>query len=97
MENLGKRTGNTEEIKERISDIEDTTEEMNIFIKENKKSKEFMTKHQENLGHYEKTKPKNNRNRRRRFSTQRPRKHLQKIIEEKIPNLKKDAYKCTRS
>ena len=46
MKNLGKQTGTTEtsitnrikEIKERISDTEDTIEEINSLIKENNKS-----------------------------------------------------------
>jgi hypothetical protein len=49
------------------------------------------------LGHYEKTKPKKNRNKRRRFPAQVPRKHLQ-IIEKQFPEPKeRDAYICTRS
>ena len=51
MENLAKRTRTTEvsitnsiqEIEERISGVEDTIEEINISVKENVKSKKFMT------------------------------------------------------
>ena len=51
MENLGKRTRTTDisitnrihEMEERITDIEDMTEEINIQVKENAKSKKFMT------------------------------------------------------
>ena len=51
MENLEKRTGIThtsitnsiEETKERISDIEDTIEEIDTLVKENVKSKTFLT------------------------------------------------------
>ena len=51
MQNLGKWTENTEtnitnriqEIEERISDTEDTTEEINSLIKEQNKSNKFLT------------------------------------------------------
>lgn len=46
---------------ERISGTEDRIEEMDGSVKENVNSK-----HPGNLGHYEKTKSKNNRNRGRR-------------------------------
>jgi hypothetical protein len=47
-------------------------------------------KHPRNLGHYEKTKPKNNRNRkRRRFPAQSPRKYLQQN-HTYFPKLKKE-------
>jgi len=82
MGNLGKRTGTTDisitnriqEMGETISGIEDTIEEIDVSVKENAKSKKFMTqKHPGNLGHYEKTKLINNRNRRTIFPAQRPR------------------------
>ena len=51
MENLGKWTGTTEtsitnriqEIEERISDTEDTIEEIKSLIKENSKSNKFLS------------------------------------------------------
>jgi uncharacterized coiled-coil protein SlyX len=51
MENLGKRTGTTDtgntnrlqEVEERISDIEDTVEGINMLVKEHIKSKKFLT------------------------------------------------------
>ena len=51
MENLGKQTGTTEtsitnriqDIEERISGIEDTIEEIDLFVKENIKSNKFLT------------------------------------------------------
>ena len=86
MENLGKRTGTTEasitnriqEIEERISDTEDTIEEINSLIKEKNKSNKFVTQNIQEIWDYcEKTKPKNNRcRRRRRFTAQRPRKYI---------------------
>ena len=54
-------------MEERISGVEDTIEEIDtsvISVKENTKCKKLLTKYPRNLGHYEKNKPKNNRNRR---------------------------------
>ena len=71
MENLGKRSGATdasitnriEETGERISS--GTIEDIDISVKENAKGKKIPSlKHPGNLVHNEKTKPKNNRNRR---------------------------------
>ena len=58
---------------------EDTTEETDTSVKENAKSKIFHnTKHPRNLEHYEKTKTKNDRKRRRRrFTAIRPREYYQ--------------------
>ena len=54
------------------------------------------TKHPKNLGHYEKTKPKNNRN--RRFPATMPRKYFQQNHRIKLPQPKERyAYKHTRS
>jgi hypothetical protein len=47
------------------------------------------TKHQGNLGYYEKTKPKNNRNKRRRPQTQSLKNYLQQKIKEYFPRLTK--------
>lgn len=49
------------------------------------------TKYLGNLGHYEKTKIKNNRNK-RRFQLECPENIFHKIIEENFPNLKKWLY-----
>jgi hypothetical protein len=54
-----------------------------------KKSGVNDTKHLGNSEHYEMVETKNNRNRRRIFSDQRPRKH-QQTIEENFSNLKKE-------
>ena len=70
IENLGKRSGvidasttNTlQEIEERISGAEDTIENIDTTIKENAKCKKLLTQNiQENPGHNEKTKPKDNK------------------------------------
>jgi hypothetical protein len=75
MENLGRRTGITDvsitnriqEMEEKMLVREDIIEEIYTTVKENVKLKQFMRqKHPQNLRHYEKTKPKYNRNRRRR-------------------------------
>jgi len=58
-------------MEQRISGIEDTIEDMDTWSKKmlinvkkkNKKYKKPGTKHSGNLGHYHKTKSKNNRNR----------------------------------
>jgi hypothetical protein len=80
MENLGKRsritdvsiTNTIKEI-ERISGVEDTGEEIDTIVKENLRQKRPLNpKHPGNLGHKEKTKSKNNRNRgEQRFPGQR--------------------------
>ena len=80
LENLGKRSGvidasianRIQEIEERISGAEDTIENFDTTLKENAKSKKFLTQkiHPENPGHNEKTKPEDNRYRReQRFPT----------------------------
>ena len=70
MENLGKRTQNTEssitnriqEIEERISDSEDTIEKINALVRENGKSNKFSSQNiQEIWDTIKKTKSKNNR------------------------------------
>ena len=56
-------------MKERLSCTEDTIEEIDSSVKENIKPNKSLilnTKYQGNMGHHEKTKPKNNRDRRRR-------------------------------
>jgi hypothetical protein len=45
---------------------EDMVEEIDTSIKDTVKFKMFTTKYPVNLGHYEKNKPKNNRNSRRK-------------------------------
>ena len=78
MENLGKRTGTAktsitnriQEIEERISDTEDTIEDINLLIKEKNKSNKFLTQNFQDIWNtVTKTKPKNNRSRRRRRFT----------------------------
>ena len=66
-------------MEERISGIEDVTEKNNGHIHQIQKSPN--TKHTGNLGQYEKTKPKSNRNRgRKRNLVQSPRNIFNKII-----------------
>ena len=77
MENLGKQMGSTvrsvtnriQEIEERISGAEDSIEEIESLDKEN-------TKHYGNLGHHEKSKHKNNKNRRKRTLTPKHKKYI---------------------
>ena len=75
IENLGKKSGaidasitnRIQEIEERISGAEDTIENIDTTVggkKKPKKKKAPNTKHPENPGHNEKTKPKDNRYRR---------------------------------
>ena len=84
-------------MKENIAGVEDMIEEIDALFKENVNSKTFLyIKHPENLGHYEKTKAKNNRNRRTgfnffwHFQLKGPENIFNKTIEEKFPNLRKD-------
>jgi predicted nucleic acid-binding Zn-ribbon protein len=72
MENLEKRSGTADvsitnriqEIKERISGVEDTIEEIDTTVKENSKHKNLLTQSiQEIQNTNEKTKSKNNQNR----------------------------------
>lgn len=58
-------------MEEIILDTEDEIKEMDISEKENVKSKKFLHKTSRKFGKYEKTKPKNNSNRGRRFPAQR--------------------------
>lgn len=77
-------------IEERISGIEDTIEDIDPSVKENTKWKSSYPKHPGNLGHNEKMKPKNNRNRRGwRLPVQMARNIINKIIEENFPKVKK--------
>lgn len=71
-------------MEESIADVENKVEEMDspirekvLNLKERKKKKEPSTKHPRNLGHYEKNRSANNRNRgRKRSSGQRQRKYF---------------------
>lgn len=69
-------TNRIQEIREIISGIEDTIEEMNTLTKENVKSKKTPEEKPPGyLGHYEKTKPRNDSYRGRRINpAHRPRK-----------------------
>lgn len=86
MGNLGKRTGSTDvripETEYGTLGTEEMREEIDTSVKQNEKCKQFMTQNVGNLGHSEKIKPENNRNQRRRFPDQGPRKHFNTIIEE---------------
>jgi hypothetical protein len=101
LENVGKKSGVTDasitnriqEIEERISSMKDTVEDIDITVKKNAKCKIQKAPISKNIGkprHNKKNKPKINRYRReQKFPTQRASKHLQKIIEENFPNLKR--------
>jgi hypothetical protein len=70
------------EIEERISDADD----IDTTVKENSKHKKCLSpKHHRNPGYNEKTKPKNNKNKReQRFPAQRTRKHLHQNYRKKL-------------
>ena len=90
-----KRTGmtdasNTNRVQskeERIADINDTIQYIDISVKENAKYKKFLTQNIQKIWDaIKKTKPKNNEIvRGRRFSVQRNRKHLQQNHRRKCP------------
>jgi hypothetical protein len=69
IENLGKKprtidaciSNSIQEMEERISDSEDSLENIDITIKESAKCKMIQEKHPGNPGHNEKTKPTDNR------------------------------------
>ena len=93
LENPGKRIGTidssitneVQDTKERIWGVEDKIEEIDTMVKQNVKSIKFLRKHPGNLGHNEKTKPKNNRNRKGWwFPVQRARKYLQQNYTRKL-------------
>ena len=64
-------TNRTQEIKERISGVEDTMKEIDTTVKENSKHKKLTTQNiPGNPGHNKKTKSKNNQNREQRFPPQ---------------------------
>jgi methyl-accepting chemotaxis protein len=65
-----------QETEERISGIKDTIEEINTSVRQITNLIFPDTIYPENLEQYEKTEPKNNRNRRRIFSAQRPREYF---------------------
>ena len=86
MENLGKQTETTEssitnriqEIKERISESEDTIEKINALIKENGKSNKFSSRNIQKIWDIiKKNKSKNKSVRRRRIADQKSRKYIQ--------------------
>ena len=64
-----------QEMEERLSSVEDTIEETDSLVKENIKSNKSLIQNIGNMGHHEKTKHKNNRDR-RRSSTQKHRKYI---------------------
>ena len=55
IENLGKRSGMTNRIQERISSPEDTIEIIDTTFKEYAKGKRLLTQHPGNPGHSKKT------------------------------------------
>jgi predicted nucleic acid-binding Zn-ribbon protein len=69
LENLGKRSGvidasitnRIQEIEERLSGAEDTIENIDTTVKENAKGKKLLAPNPGNLGHNEKSKPKDKR------------------------------------
>ena len=94
MKKLGKQkqttdasiTNRIQEIENRISGVEDTIKEIDLSVKENVKFNKFLTQNIQDLGHHEKTKPKNNR-----IEEELQLKDIEnifnKIIEENFPNL----------
>ena len=97
MENLGKLTGTTEtsitnriqEIEKRISDTEDTIEEINSLIKENNKSNKFLTQNIQEI--WDTMKTPNLRIIRveeGELQLKGPENIINKIIEENFPKLK---------
>jgi hypothetical protein len=104
MKSLGKRSGVTDssitngiqEIKERISGVENTLKDTNVMVNENKAPN---PKHSGNAGHNEKTKPKNKKSRRTgRLPVQRARKLLQQNHRKnKQTNKQTTKYKKTKS
>ena len=50
-----------QQLEQKITGIENTTKDQELSVQQNVKSKTSLTKHPGNSGHYEKTKPKNNR------------------------------------
>jgi methyl-accepting chemotaxis protein len=98
MENLGKRIGVTDasitnriqEIEEGISDIEDTTENIDTTVKENTKSKKFLT---QNIQEIQDTMERPNLRiieKSEGSQLKEPTNILNKIIEENLPKLKKE-------
>ena len=97
IENLGKRTGTTEtsttnriqEIKERISDTEDTIEKINTLIKENSKTNKFSSQNIQEI--WDTIKRQNLRIIGvEEVQLNGPENIFNKIIEENFPNLKED-------
>ena len=100
MENLGKQIGTAEtsitnriqEIKERLSDTEDTLEEINSLIKEQNKSNKFLTQNIQEI--WDTVKGSNLRiigvEEEEDLQLKGPENIFNKIIEENFPNLKKD-------
>ena len=99
MENMGKWTGTTEtsitnriqEIEERLSDKEDTTEKINSLIKEQNKSNKFLTQNIQEI--WDTMKRPNLRMigvEGENLQLKGPENIFTKIIEVNFPNLKKD-------
>ena len=100
MENLGKRTGTTDtsitnriqEMEDRISGVEDRTEEIDTSVKENVKSKKFLAQTTQEI--WDTMKRPNLRTtgieEGKELQLQGPENIFNKIIEENFPNLKKE-------
>ena len=81
---------------ERISGSEDKIEKIDSSVKENVKQK-HKTKYPGDMGHHEKAKPENNRDRRKRSPTQRHEKYIQQNHRRKLSQPKEGyPYKGTR-
>ena len=74
-------------------------ESINTSVKDDIKSKTFLTKHTKNLGNYEKAQHKYNKSRRRRIiPVQRPRKYFLQNHKGKLSQAKEgDVYKCKKN
>jgi hypothetical protein len=100
MENLGKRTGTTDtsitnriqEMEDRISGVEDRTEEIDTSVKENVKSKKFLAQTTQEI--WDTMKRPNLRTtgieEGKELQLQGPENIFNKIIDENFPNLKKE-------
>lgn len=92
MENLGKEQSNRYKHHRQntgdggVSGIDVMAEEIDMLVKDNAKAKMFLTQNiQKNWDTMKRTKPKNNRNRRRKLPVQRPRKYLQQNDRAEFP------------
>lgn len=99
-ENLGKEQSNRYKHHRQdtgdggVSSIDVMTEEIDTLVKDSAEAKMFLTQSIQKIWDtMKRTKPKNNRNRRRKLPVQRPRKYPQQNNRAEFPNLKKERPK----